>query len=215
MNARFPLIALAVVAVTVSACKPPAAASTTPTPVAANPDSAAVIAARATAAATARAEADARAAREREAAAAAARDAAARDAAARAEAARVAAIANARTAFATVIFFAYDQAELTADSRAVLDAKLPIMRANSAVRIRIGGHTDERGSDAYNVALGQRRAAAAKRYLVDQGIDAARIDVVSFGEERPAAMGTNEDAFAKNHRDEFEIIVGGETIRVP
>lgn len=211
MNARFPLLALALVAVTVSACKPPVTPQTSPDP-AVNPDSIAARTAREQAAATerARVEAETRARTEREAA-----ERAAREAAARVEAERAAALASARNAFSTVIFFAYDQADLTADSRAVLDGKLPLLRANANVRIRIAGHTDERGSDAYNVALGQRRAAAAKRYLVDQGIDEARIDVVSFGEERPAQVGTDETAWSKNRRDEFEIIIGGETLRLP
>jgi peptidoglycan-associated lipoprotein len=211
MNARFSLIALAVVAMTVSACTPKTTPATSPDPMV-NPDSIAARAAREQAAAAerARVEAENRARMEREAA-----ERAAREAAARAEAERAAALTAARNAFGTVIYFAYDKSDLTADSRAVLDAKLPLLRANANVRIRIAGHTDERGSDAYNVALGQRRAAAAKRYLVDQGIAEGRIDVVSFGEERPAQVGTDETAWSKNRRDEFEIIIGGETLRLP
>jgi peptidoglycan-associated lipoprotein len=211
MNARFSLIALAVVAMTVSACTPKVNPNTSPDP-AVNPDSIAARAAREQAAAAERAriEAENRARMEREAT-----ERAAREAAARAEADRAAALMAARNAFGTVIFFAYDKSDLTAESRAVLDGKLPLLRANTNVRIRIAGHTDERGSDAYNVALGQRRAAAAKRYLVDQGIAEDRIDVVSFGEERPAQAGTDETAWSKNRRDEFEIIVGGETLRLP
>ena len=90
-----------------------------------------------------------------------------------------------------------------------------IGEANAGMRIRIAGHTDERGSDEYNLALGQRRAAAAKRYLIAQGIDEARIDVVSFGEERPMVEGSDESAWSQNRRDEFEIVVGGDAIRVP
>ena len=168
--------------------------------------------AKAEADARARAEAEARARREAEeraraeAAARAAREAADRAAAA---------MAAARAAFATAIYFDYDAADLKPEARALLDAKLPLMRANANIRIRIAGHTDERGSDEYNVALGQRRAAAAKRYLVDQGIATDRIDVASFGEERPAAMGAGEENWARNRRDEFEIIVGGESLRLP
>jgi len=114
-----------------------------------------------------------------------------------------------------MIFFDYDRAELSVESRETLEAKLPILRANPGMRIRISGHTDERGSDEYNLALGQRRAAAAKRYLVSQGIDEARIDVVSFGEERPMVEGSDESAWSQNRRDEFEIVVGGDAIRVP
>jgi peptidoglycan-associated lipoprotein len=126
-----------------------------------------------------------------------------------------AAMAAARAAFATAIYFDLDAATLTADARAILDAKLPLLRANANVRIRIAGHADDRGSDDYNVALSQRRAAAAKRYLADQGIPGDRIDVVGFGEERPAAMGSGEENWSRNRRAEFEIIVGGETLRVP
>lgn len=138
-----------------------------------------------------------------------------REAEARAAAERAAALNAARAAFATMIYFDYDRSELKPEARATLDAKLPLLRANANVRIRIAGHTDERGSDEYNIALGQRRAAAAKAYLVANGIAADRIDVVSFGEDRPAAMGSNEAAWSQNRRDEFEIIVGGETLRLP
>lgn len=204
------LAVLAATVVVVSAC-PPATPPTPPAPVV-NQDSI-------DAAARARAEqerlaAEAEARRRAEAEAAAAR---ARTEAAAAEARRAAeaALAAARAAFAQAIYYDYDRSELKPESRTTLDAKLPLLRANANVRIRIAGHTDERGSDAYNIALGQRRAAAAKRYLVDQGIAADRIDVVSFGEDRPAAMGTDESAWSQNRRAEFEIIVGGETLRLP
>jgi peptidoglycan-associated lipoprotein len=147
-----------------------------------------------------------------------AREAAARaeaEAKARAEAAARAALEAARNAFATAIYFDLDKSDLKDEARALLDAKLPLLRANANIRIRIAGHADERGSDEYNVSLSQKRAASAKRYLVDQGIAADRIDVVGFGEERPAMMGSNEEAWAKNRRDEFEIIVGGESLRLP
>ena len=69
------------------------------------------------------------------------------------------------------------------------------------------GHTDDRGSDEYNLALGQRRAAAAKRYLTDHGIAADRVSTVSVGEEKPVDPGHDESAWAKNRRDEFEIVM--------
>ena len=164
------------------------------------------------AASRARAEAEARTREE-----AAARERAAAEARARteAEARARAAMEAARTAFATAIYFDYDRNDLKPEARAALDAKLPLLRANANVRIRVAGHTDDRGSDEYNIALGQRRAAAAKRYLVDQGIAADRIEVVSFGEDRPAAMGSGEEYWAQNRRDQFEIIVGGESLRLP
>lgn len=206
MKARLSVIAaLAASAVIGTACR-----STPPAPPAPTVNQDSIDAARRAAEERARAEAEARARAEREAA-----ERAAREAEERARREREAALAAARAAFATVIYFDFDKSDLTADARRVLDAKLPLLRANANVRIRIAGHTDERGSDSYNMALGQRRAASAKRYLVDQGIAADRIETVSFGEDRPAAMGSNEDAWSKNRRDEFEIIVGGETLRLP
>lgn len=209
MHKRIPMLAtLAVAAVVMSAC-PSQQPQVTPQPTV-NQDSIDAANRAREAAERARREAEARAAAEREAAARAAREAEERAARERA-----AAIAAARAAFATMIYFDYDKSDLKPEARATLDAKLPLLRANANVRIRIAGHTDERGSDEYNIALGQRRAAAAKAYLVANGIAADRIDVVSFGEDRPAAMGSNEAAWSQNRRDEFEIIVGGETLRLP
>ena len=146
------------------------------------------------------------------------------DAARRAEAARIAAdearrnagaIAAAKATIGQTIYFDYDKDEIRADQQAALDAKVPILTLNSNLRIRIAGHTDNRGSDEYNLAHGQRRAATTKRYLIARGIADSRIDVVSFGEERPAMQGDNEDAWAKNRRAEFEIIAGADMIKVP
>lgn len=167
------------------------------------------------AAARARAEAAARARADSIARADAARRAAEERARAEAAERERAAMAAARAAFATVIYFDLDKSDLKPEARTILMAKLPLLRANMNVRIRIAGHTDDRGSDAYNVALGQRRAAAAKRFLVDQGIAADRIDVVSFGEDRPVAMGSGEENWSRNRRAEFEITVGGENLRLP
>lgn len=133
-----------------------------------------------------------------------------RDSIARAEneRARAAAIAGARSALTATIYFDYDRSDITDDSRAKLDQKVPVLTQNTAIRIRIAGHTDSRGSDEYNLALGQRRAAAAKRYLTDRGIDAGRIEIVSFGEERPTCTDEAEGCWSRNRRDEFEITVG-------
>ena len=106
-----------------------------------------------------------------------AREQARRDslAAANSAAARAAAIERARNTLLATIYFDYDAADIRGDAKAALDAKLPVLRANANLQIRVSGHADERGSDQYNDALGQRRAAATKRYLTDNGIDAARI----------------------------------------
>jgi len=208
MNLPTRIVAPFVLAVVfVAACSPPPPPPPAPVPTV-NQDSI-------DAAARARAEAAARARTDSIARADAARRAAEERARAEAAERERAAMAAARAAFATVIYFDLDKSDLKPEARTVLMAKLPLLRANMNVRIRIAGHTDDRGSDAYNVALGQRRAAAAKRFLVDQGIAADRIDVVSFGEDRPVAMGSGEENWSKNRRDEFEIIVGGESLRLP
>lgn len=106
------------------------------------------------------------------------------------------------------VYFDYDQSALSAEARATLDAKVPALQARPAFRIRITGHTDERGSSEYNLALGLRRAAELKAYLVANGIDASRIDISSMGEERPAAQGANEAAWAQNRRAEFVQVTG-------
>jgi len=146
------------------------------------------------------------------AAANAARDRAAADAA---ERARLAAIESARNTLMATIYFDYDASEIRGDARSALDAKLPILRANTGVQLRISGHADERGSDQYNDALGQQRAAQAKRYLTDRGIDASRIATSTFGREHPAVQGTGEEVWAKNRRDEFQIISGGDQLKAP
>jgi peptidoglycan-associated lipoprotein len=122
------------------------------------------------------------------------------------------AMANARNTLSATIYFDFDSDALTDASRSALDAKLGILNANPAVRLRVAGHTDERGSDEYNLALGQRRAAAAKRYLTQHGIADERIEVISYGEERPAVEGHDESAWSKNRRDEFEITAGGDQL---
>ena len=133
------------------------------------------------------------------------------------EAARNAAarIAELRNTIMAPIYFDYDSDALSADASAGLDMKLRILNANSGVRLRISGHADERGSDEYNLALGQRRAAAAKRYLTQRGIADDRIEIISFGEERPAVQGADESAYQQNRRDEFEITAGGDTMQPP
>lgn len=123
--------------------------------------------------------------------------------------------ANLRMVLEAIVYFDYDASDITEQARAALDAKLPILRTNTGLRVRISGHTDSRGSDEYNLALGLRRAAATRKYLTDRGIGVDRIDIVSFGEERPSAPGEDESAFAKNRRAEFEILAGGDALRVP
>jgi len=136
-------------------------------------------------------------------------NAACRDSIGRAEAdAKNKAIETARVALTATVYFDLDKSDITDDTRTKLDAKVPVLTQNTTVKIRIAGHTDSRGSDEYNLALGQRRAAAAKRYLTDRGIDASRIEIVSFGEERGTCSDEDESCWSRNRRDEFEITAG-------
>jgi peptidoglycan-associated lipoprotein len=114
------------------------------------------------------------------------------------------------------IYFDFDKSTIRPDAAATLDAKIPWLQANPGMRIRIEGNADERGSDEYNLALGQRRAASAKRYLVDHGIAADRFDLVSYGEERPICTEHNEACWQQNRRDDFKIVtIGSDRIVVP
>jgi len=115
----------------------------------------------------------------------------------------------------TRIHFDFDKSDIRPGDAQILDGKLALLRANPGVRFRIEGHCDERGSDEYNLALGMRRANAAKNYLVSRGIAADRIEVASFGEERPLVAQSNEDAWAQNRRDEFIITAGGDRLVAP
>jgi len=116
---------------------------------------------------------------------------------------------------AAMIHFDYDKASVRPDDAGTLDQKVAILQANPNLKIRVHGHCDERGSDEYNLALGNRRAQAAKQYLVSHGIDASRIETQSWGEEKPLVDGHDESAWSQNRRDEFEIIGGGDNLRRP
>src|SRR2546421_4787699 len=203
---RLPLLLLSGLAVAAMAACGGKTPETTPAPVAVNQDS---IDAAQRAAEEARQRAE-KEARDREAAEREARQRAADSLAALGKSTEAV-----RTLLATMIHFHYDQAIIPGGDAAVLDQKVAILQANQGLRIRISGHCDERGSDEYNLALGNRRATAAKQYLVSHGIEAARIETVSYGEERPIAQGHDEAAWAQNRRDEFEIIGGGDALKQP
>lgn len=148
-------------------------------------------------------EAARRAAEAAEAAARAAEEAAARDAAARERA-----LADARATLAERVHFDLDMAEIRPDAERVLRAKLGILRASPNVMLRIEGHCDERGSNEYNDALGNRRAQAVVDFFTNFGLDASRFAIVSFGEDRPMMNQSNESAWAQNRRAEFIITAG-------
>ncbi|MCU0626234.1 MAG: OmpA family protein [Gemmatimonadaceae bacterium] len=115
---------------------------------------------------------------------------------------------EARAILEAPIHFGFDLAELDAEARLQLDAKLSVLQRHRDVRLRISGHTDERGADEYNLALGQRRAAAVRRHLVQYGLAEGRLEVVSFGEERPLCTESEESCWRRNRRADFEIIAG-------
>lgn len=98
------------------------------------------------------------------------------------------------------IYFDFDKTSLKDEARAVLDKDAEWLNKNKNVTVTAEGHCDERGTAEYNLALGERRAAAAAKYLVDLGVDAKRIKTISYGLERPADQRHNEEAWAKNRR---------------
>jgi peptidoglycan-associated lipoprotein len=132
-----------------------------------------------------------------------------------AEAAAATDAANMRNTLGMVVNFDYDKADLRDDSKQMLDAKIPILTTNTGVTLRIAGHTDARGSGEYNLQLGQRRAAAVRDYLAARGVAASRVELVSYGEERPLCQTKDEGCYSQNRRAEFEITAGGANLRRP
>ena len=100
-------------------------------------------------------------------------------------------------------FFDYDEAAIRADARAALESNGRYMERNSGTNVIIEGHCDERGSVEYNLALGERRARAAKEFLTSYGVAANRMTTISYGKERPFAQGHDESAWAQNRRAHF------------
>ena len=105
--------------------------------------------------------------------------------------------------FANVLF-GYDQATLDPAERAKVDAVAEYLNANGKVGVLVSGHCDERGSSEYNMALGERRALAVRAYIVQLGIDGARVQTVSYGKEQPLDQGHGEEAWSLNRRAQFE-----------
>lgn len=101
------------------------------------------------------------------------------------------------------IYFEYDKAALSADSKSKLSANADWIKAHPNVTVQIEGHTDERGSVEYNLALGERRAKSVQSYLRNLGIDTKRLSIMSYGEEKPKAQGSDESAWGQNRRANF------------
>jgi peptidoglycan-associated lipoprotein len=104
------------------------------------------------------------------------------------------------------IYFSFDSSELSEEARQTLENKAEWMRSNPDSEISVEGHCDERGTAEYNLALGERRAESAKKYLNALGIESDRIDTISYGEEKPAVEGSGEEVWSQNRRAEFNII---------
>jgi peptidoglycan-associated lipoprotein len=132
-----------------------------------------------------------------------------------AEAERQRLIAAARTTLQERVFFDYDESEIRDDAAAALRRKVAILRASPQVQIRIEGHCDERGTNEYNQALGNRRAESIRQFLTGFGLSESRFEIVSYGEERPVAQGSDEAAWARNRRGEFVITAGANAINPP
>ena len=104
---------------------------------------------------------------------------------------------------ATVFYFDFDKSTLKPEARAALNVHAQRLRSNP-MYVRLEGHADERGTREYNMALGERRANAVKEFLVLQGVDADMLEVISYGEERPAALGSDDGSWALNRRVEMQ-----------
>jgi len=107
------------------------------------------------------------------------------------------------------IIFKFDKYDLDDESRAVLRNNVAYLKNKSMTRIEIQGHSDERGTNNYNIALGERRAHATKMYMVSQGISASRIHTISYGEEKPFCFDSNDGCWLKNRRAHFKVDRGG------
>ena len=106
------------------------------------------------------------------------------------------------------VLFGFDRFDLTPQARATLDRQAAWLQQYSAVTVQIEGHADERGTRAYNLALGERRANAVRNYLVALGVSPTRITTISYGKERPAVSGSNESAWSQNRRGVTVITAG-------
>jgi peptidoglycan-associated lipoprotein len=103
------------------------------------------------------------------------------------------------------IYFDFDKAEIKAEAKAILEKKAAWLRANSSYKVKIEGNCDERGTNEYNLALGDRRAKAAQKYLNALGISMDRMSTISYGEEKPACKEKTEKCWAQNRRDDFKL----------
>ena len=113
-----------------------------------------------------------------------------------------------RASLTTPVQFEFDRSVINDQGIRLLDQKVEALQKNPSIRVRIEGNADDYGSDEYNMVLSQRRAAVVNRYFTERGIDGSRLQIVSFGEEKPVCKGEDEPCRAKNRRDEFVILSG-------
>lgn len=104
------------------------------------------------------------------------------------------------------IYFDYDKSVLKPEAQATLNKKVEWLKANASAKVLIEGNCDERGTNAYNIALGERRAESAKKYLIDSGIKVDRIKTISYGEEKPICPDKTEACYTKNRNDGFVVV---------
>ena len=104
------------------------------------------------------------------------------------------------------VYFAFNKYNIEKQYDAVLDRDADIMKKYPSIRVRIEGNCDDRGTQEYNLALGERRARAVYNYLSDKGVNPGQMEMISYGKENPAVLGTGEAVWAKNRRDDFRVI---------
>ena len=103
----------------------------------------------------------------------------------------------------SIVRFAFDSSEIDAEAASILNDQVAFLASHPDARVLVAGHTDERGSREYNHAIGERRAQAVRNYLASQGVTDARVETISYGEDRPVAAGTDEASHAQNRRAEL------------
>lgn len=105
-----------------------------------------------------------------------------------------------------IVYFAYNKYDIAPEYREILNQKAAIMRQFPSIRVRIEGHCDERGTQEYNLALGERRARVVYEYMVLLGVNPNQLEIISYGKEYPAVQGTGEQVWALNRRDNFRVV---------
>ena len=104
------------------------------------------------------------------------------------------------------VYFAFDKFDSKHEYKEMLKTKADLLKKYSSIRVRIEGNCDERGTQEYNLALGERRARASYEYMVTLGVNPSQLEMISYGKENPAVQGNNEAAWSKNRRDDFRVV---------